>query len=112
MLALLLQFLVRYRWYAAGALGLLALYSLGQYELRLLQRHLLAGQQGRATAVHAAVQAQARTRYARYQLDSTARATERRGLLESIRTQSQANEALRRRRPALIDLPDDPPREQ
>lgn len=96
--------------YGALLLAAALLLSGTDYGCRRYQRHRLATAQQRATAAHAAAQQQAARTYAAYQLDSTRRAAERRQLLENARTQHERNEALTRFRPALIDLPERPPR--
>jgi hypothetical protein len=95
------------------ALSFLALLlSAATFGRRAYQRHRLANEQARATAASAARQVAAAQAYHAYQLDSTARAIERRYLLENAHTQAQCNEALLRFRPALIDLPERPPVER
>lgn len=93
-------------------IGLAALLLLSAAVLgsRAYQRRQLAGQQAKASQANAEAQAAAARRYRTYQMDSTARATERRQLLENARTQHKRNEALSHFRPALIDLPEHPPR--
>jgi len=111
-MTLVLPTALRQHWKPLAGLALALLVSALVWGGRAYQRHRLATKQARATAASAARQAAAAQAYHAYQLDSTARATERRYLLENARTQAQRNEVLVRFRPALIDLPERPPVER